>query len=223
MILILLGPPGAGKGTQAARIKDKFQIAHLSTGDMLRGAVAAGTEVGKQAKAVMDAGKLVSDDIMIKLIEERTTADDCAKGFLLDGFPRTLGQAEALGELLQRKGLKLDAVVEIAVDDEALIGRISGRYSCAECGTGYHDEFQKPKQDGVCDKCGSTEFKRRSDDNAEAVRTRLTAYHGQTAPLLPYYRGKGVLKTGGRHGRYRCGHRSGFQGDRRVNAPKARG
>jgi adenylate kinase len=195
MILILLGPPGAGKGTQATRVKDKYQIAHLSTGDMLRGAVAAGTEVGKQAKVVMDAGKLVSDDIMIKLIEERTSDADCANGYLLDGFPRTLAQAEALDELLQRKGQKLDAVVEIAVDDEALIGRITGRYSCAGCGAGYHDEFQKPKQEGVCDKCGKTEFKRRSDDNEDAVRTRLTAYHGQTAPLLPYYRGKGVLKT----------------------------
>jgi adenylate kinase len=195
MILILLGPPGAGKGTQAARIKDKYQIAHLSTGDMLRGAIAAGTELGKQAKVVMDEGKLVSDNIMIGLVGERVDEPDCKNGFLLDGFPRTLAQAEALDELLDKKGLKLDAVVEIAVDDEALIGRISGRYSCAKCGAGYHDEFQKPKQDGVCDNCGGTEFKRRSDDNAEAVRTRLTAYHGQTAPLLPYYRNKDVLKT----------------------------
>ncbi|MDH3660750.1 MAG: adenylate kinase [Alphaproteobacteria bacterium] len=195
MILILLGPPGAGKGTQATRIKDKYQIAHLSTGDMLRGAVAAGTEVGKQAKVVMDAGNLVSDDIMISLIEERTTEADCANGYLLDGFPRTVAQAAALDDLLQSKGQKLDAVVEIAVDDEALIGRITGRYSCANCGAGYHDEFQKPKQEGVCDTCGGTEFKRRSDDNEEAVRTRLTAYHGQTAPLLPYYRNKSVLKT----------------------------
>ncbi len=195
MILILLGPPGAGKGTQAARIKDKFQIAHLSTGDMLRGAIAAGTEVGKQAKSVMDEGKLVSDDIIIKLVEERIEEPDCARGFLLDGFPRTVGQAEALDDLLARKNRKLDAVIEIAVDDEALIGRISGRYSCSNCGAGYHDEFQKPKVEGVCDQCGGREFKRRSDDNEEAVRTRLVAYHGQTAPLLPYYRDKGVLKT----------------------------
>ncbi len=195
MILILLGPPGAGKGTQAARIRDEFRIAHLSTGDMLRGAIAAGTEVGRQAKGVMDAGNLVSDDIIIRLVEERTGEDDCANGFLLDGFPRTVAQAEALDDLLERKGRKLDAVVEIAVDDDALIGRISGRYSCAHCGAGYHDSFQKPKQDGVCDKCGGTEFKRRSDDNAEAVRTRLQSYHQQTAPLLPYYREKGVLKT----------------------------
>lgn len=195
MILILLGPPGAGKGTQAARIKEKFDIAHLSTGDMLRGAIAAGTEVGKQAKGVMDAGKLVSDDIIIKLVEERTDETDCANGFLLDGFPRTVAQAEALDDLLDRKGLKLNAVVEIAVDDDALVGRISGRYSCAECGAGYHDTFQKPKTEGVCDNCGSTAFKRRSDDTAEAVRTRLGSYHSQTAPLLPYYRNKGVLKS----------------------------
>lgn len=194
MILILLGPPGAGKGTQAARIKDKYQIAHLSTGDMLRGAIAAGTDVGKQAKGVMDAGKLVSDDIIIRLVEERTNEDDCSKGFLLDGFPRTVAQAEALDDLLVRKGEKLNAVVEIAVDDEALIGRITGRYSCGQCGAGYHDSFQKPIQEGVCDKCGSTEFKRRSDDNEDAVRTRLASYHSQTAPLLPYYRDKGVLR-----------------------------
>ena len=195
MILILLGPPGAGKGTQAARIKDKYKIAHLSTGDMLREAISAGTEIGKRAKSVMDAGKLVSDDIIIGLVEERTAADDCASGFLLDGFPRTVAQAGALDDLLERKGRKLDAVVEFAVDDDALIGRISGRYSCANCGAGYHDSFQKPKQDGVCDACGGTEFKRRSDDNADAVRTRLTSYYEQTAPLLPYYKNKGVLKT----------------------------
>lgn len=195
MILILLGPPGAGKGTQAARIRDKYEIAHLSTGDMLRGAIAAGTEVGRQAKGVMDAGKLVSDDIIIRLVEERTGEPDCANGFLLDGFPRTVAQAEALDELLARKSQKLNAVIEFAVDDDALIGRISGRYSCAHCGAGYHDSFQKPKQDGVCDECGGTEFKRRSDDTADAVRTRLKSYHEQTAPLLPYYRDKGVLRT----------------------------
>lgn len=195
MILILLGPPGAGKGTQAARIRDEYKIAHLSTGDMLRGAIAAGTEVGKQAKSVMDAGKLVSDDIIIRLVEERTVADDCASGFLLDGFPRTLAQAEALDDLLARRNQKLDAVIEFAVDDDALVGRVSGRYSCAKCGAGYHDSFQKPAQEGVCDTCGGTEFKRRSDDNADAVRTRLDSYHNETAPLLPYYRDKGALRT----------------------------
>jgi adenylate kinase len=195
MILILLGPPGAGKGTQAARIKERYQIAHLSTGDMLRGAIASGTEVGKQAKSVMDAGKLVSDDIIVRLVEERTQAEDCGKGYLLDGFPRTVAQAEALDDLLQRKGQKIDAVIEFAVDDNALIERISGRYSCATCGAGYHDHFQKPKQEGVCDNCGSTEFARRSDDHADAVRTRLASYHEQTAPLLPYYRDKDILRT----------------------------
>ncbi len=195
MILILLGPPGAGKGTQAARIKQEFTIAHLSTGDMLRGAIAAGTEIGKQAKGVIDAGKLVSDDIMIGLVEERTKEEDCANGFLLDGFPRTVAQAEALDDLLERSGQKLNAVIEIAVDDNALIDRISGRYACANCGAGYHDSFNKPKADGVCDNCGSKEFTRRSDDNADAVRTRLVAYHEQTAPLLPYYREQGILRA----------------------------
>lgn len=195
MILILLGPPGAGKGTQAARIKQEFAIAHLSTGDMLRGAIAAGTETGKLAKGVIDAGKLVSDDIMIGLVEERTKEEDCANGFLLDGFPRTVAQAEALDDLLERTAHKLNAVVEIAVDDNALIDRISGRYACANCGAGYHDSFNKPKVDGVCDNCGSKEFTRRSDDNADAVRTRLAAYHEQTAPLLPYYREQGILRS----------------------------
>ena len=195
MILILLGPPGAGKGTQAARIKQEFNIAHLSTGDMLRGAIAAGTEIGKQAKDVIDAGKLVSDDIMIGLVGERTQEEDCANGFLLDGFPRTVAQAEALDGLLERTGQKLHAVIEIAVDDNALIDRISGRYACANCGAGYHESFNKPKVDGVCDNCGSKEFTRRSDDNADAVRTRLAAYHEQTAPLLPYYREQGKLRT----------------------------
>ena len=195
MILILLGPPGAGKGTQAARIKEKYRIAHLSTGEMLREAIAADTEIGKHAKSVIDAGQLVSDDIMIRLVEERTSQSDCARGFLLDGFPRTVAQAEALDELLARKGLNLDGVVELAVDDDALIERISGRYACANCGAGYHDSFQKPAVEGVCDRCGCKDFTRRSDDTAEAVRTRLTSYHGQTAPLLPYYGEKGVLKT----------------------------
>jgi len=195
MILILLGPPGAGKGTQAARIKQEFAIAHLSTGDMLRGAIAAGTEIGKQAKGVIDAGKLVSDDIMIGLVEERTKEEDCANGFLLDGFPRTVAQAEALDDLLERSGQKLNAVIEIAVDDNALIDRISGRYACANCGAGYHDSFNKPKTDGVCDNCGNKGFTRRSDDNADAVRTRLVAYHEQTAPLLPYYREQGILRA----------------------------
>lgn len=195
MILILHGPPGAGKGTQATRIKKQFQIAHLSTGDMLRGAIAAGTDVGKQAKSVMDAGNLVSDDIMINLVEERTSEEDCTNGFLLDGFPRTVAQAEALDGLLRKRSQKLERVIELEVNDDALIERISGRFACAKCGAGYHDSFQRPKEDGVCDVCGHSDFMRRSDDNAEAVRTRLASYHQQTAPLLPYYRDKGVLTT----------------------------
>ena len=195
MRLILLGPPGAGKGTQAQRIVEKYQIPQLSTGDMLRAAVTAGTEVGKRAKAVMDAGKLVSDDIVIAIVSERIDAPDCAKGFILDGFPRTLVQADATEAMLAAKGISLSKVIEIRVDDDVLAARVSGRYTCANCGTGYHDENLKPKVDGVCDKCGSTHFKRRPDDNAETVRTRLQAYYKETAPLIGYYYAKGKLAS----------------------------
>ena len=195
MNLILLGPPGAGKGTQAQRLQDRYGIVQLSTGDMLRAAVAAGTEVGKQAKAIMEAGKLVPDDVMVRMIAERIAQADCKNGFILDGFPRTIAQAEALDTMLAGKGLKLDAVIEMKVDDDALVKRIAGRFSCAKCGTVYHDQEKQPKTAGICDKCGSQEFVRRPDDKEETVKARLNAYHGQTAPLLPYYRDKGMLKS----------------------------
>ncbi|MEK1855693.1 MAG: adenylate kinase [Phyllobacterium sp.] len=194
MRLILLGPPGAGKGTQSQRLVDKLGIPQLSTGDMLREAVKAGTEVGLKAKAVMDAGNLVSDEIVNAIVSERIDQPDAAKGFILDGYPRTLVQADAVEEMLAEKGLELDCVIELEVDDNVLVERISGRYSCAKCGTGYHDTNKKPLVAGVCDKCGSTEFKRRPDDNAETVRTRLEAYYKQTSPLIGYYYAKGKLR-----------------------------
>ena len=195
MKLILLGPPGAGKGTQAKLIEEKRGLVQLSTGDMLRAAVAAGTEVGKKAKAVMEAGELVSDDIVIGIISDRIDEPDCASGFILDGFPRTVAQAEALDKLLEEKGMKLDTVIEMKVDDDRLVERITGRFTCAGCGEGYHDKFKKPAVEGVCDKCGGTEFKRRPDDNEETVRNRLAAYHAQTAPLIDYYGAKGILQS----------------------------
>lgn len=193
-VLILLGPPGAGKGTQARLMEDKFGLVQLSTGDLLRAAVAAGTEAGKQAKAVMEAGDLVSDDIVINILRDRLAEPDVAKGVILDGFPRTTVQAEALDTLLSETGQKINAAISLEVDDAAMVSRISGRYTCGGCGEGYHDLFKTPDVSGVCDKCGSTDMKRRSDDKAETVASRLEAYHAQTAPLIAYYDGKGVLK-----------------------------
>ena len=193
MNLILLGPPGAGKGTQAKLLEDKKGYKQLSTGDMLRSAIAAGTEMGKKAKVVMDRGDLVSDDIVVSIIAERLDKPDVKKGFILDGFPRNQAQAEALDRMLKDKGLKLDTVIEMKVDDEALVERIAGRYTCAKCGKGYHDRFEKPKKAGVCDVCGSTEFVRRADDNEKTVRDRLQIYNKQTAPLVDYYGRTGVL------------------------------
>ncbi|MCI5075962.1 adenylate kinase [Oricola sp.] len=195
MRLILLGPPGAGKGTQAQRLVEKYGIPQLSTGDMLRAAVKAGTEVGQRAEAVMNAGKLVSDDIVNAIVSERIDAADCANGFILDGYPRTLVQADAVEEMLKNKNMDLDVVIELQVDDEVLVDRISGRFSCASCGTVYHDTTKQPAQEGVCDKCGSTEFKRRSDDQPDKVWTRLQAYYKETSPLIGYYHAKGLLKS----------------------------
>jgi adenylate kinase len=193
--LIMMGPPGGGKGTQAKRVQERYNIVQLSTGDMLRAAIAAGSPIGKQAKAVMDAGKLVSDELMVAMIDERIDQADCSNGFILDGFPRTVPQAEALEALLVKKGLKLDAAIEVRVPDEKLLERLTGRFTCSNCGEGYHDKFKLPLKAGVCDKCAGTVFSRRSDDKAETVKTRLKAYHEQTAPLLPFYESKGVLKV----------------------------
>jgi adenylate kinase len=191
--LILLGPPGAGKGTQASRLVKERGLVQLSTGDMLRAAVAAQTPIGLKAKAVMESGGLVSDDIVNGILSERLDHDDARKGFILDGYPRTAVQAEALGQMLAAKGLHLDHVIELEVNEDALVDRITGRFTCGKCGEGYHDRYKQPKVAGVCDVCGSTEFKRRPDDNAETVRTRMAEYRAKTAPILPHYEAMGIV------------------------------
>lgn len=194
MNVILFGPPGAGKGTQAKALVAERAMVQLSTGDMLRAARSSGTELGQKVAAIMDAGQLVSDDIVIALIAEQLDTRTDAPGFIFDGFPRTTPQAEALDALLAKRGLAIDAVIEMAVDEDALVNRIVHRFTCAKCGELYHDETRPPKEAGVCDVCGSTEFKRRADDNEETVRRRLAAYHEETAPVLPYYRAQAKLR-----------------------------
>lgn len=193
-VIILLGPPGAGKGTQGRMLEEDFGLVQLSTGDLLRAAVAAGTEAGRQAKAVMEAGQLVSDDIVLAVLKDRIAQPDVAKGVIMDGFPRTGAQAAALDALLAASGQRVTAVISLEVDDAAMVARVSGRFTCATCGEGYHDDFKQPAQAGVCDKCGGTGFKRRADDNAETVRERLAAYHAQTAPLIAHYECQSVLE-----------------------------
>ena len=194
MNIILLGPPGAGKGTQASRLEKERGMVQLSTGDMLRAAVAAGTEIGLRAKAVMDAGELVSDEIVNGILSARLDQPDVEQGFILDGYPRTAAQATALDALLTEKGQRLDHVIELAVDEQALVDRITGRFSCAKCGTGYHDRYKLPRVPNLCDVCGAEDqFKRRPDDNEETVRNRLAEYRAKTAPILPIYEAKGLV------------------------------
>jgi adenylate kinase len=194
MNIILLGAPGAGKGTQAKMLEDKFGLVQLSTGDMLRAAVAAGTEVGKVAKDLMEAGELVPDEVVVGIISDRVDEEDCKGGFILDGFPRNIAQAEALDAMLEEKGLSLQHVIEMKVNPDILVERITGRFSCGDCGAGYHDIYKPVSKEGTCDECGSTNLNRRKDDSEETVRSRLEVYSNETEPLLPYYQGKCILR-----------------------------
>lgn len=194
MILILLGPPGSGKGTQAKRLEQTHGIVQLATGDMLRAATDSDTAFGRRIKAIMDSGQLVPDDVIIEMIDRRITEPDCARGFILDGFPRTVPQAEALDAMLARRHLKLDHVILLEVDEAALVERLAGRFTCSQCGASYHDKYTRPRREGVCDICGCTEFVRRADDRPEAVKARFEVYRAQTAPILPYYRDRGILR-----------------------------
>jgi adenylate kinase len=195
MNLILLGPPGAGKGTQAKRLEQAHGLVQLATGDMLRTAVASGSALGTRVKAIMEAGRLVPDDIIVEMLATRIAEPDAANGFILDGFPRTVPQAEALDRMLEAANRHLDHVILMEVDEQALIERIAGRFSCRGCGASFHERYHRPRTDGVCDVCGGTNLVHRADDRPEAVATRLAAYRNQTAPLLPYYRDRGVLRT----------------------------
>lgn len=195
MNLILLGPPGSGKGTQAKRIEQKYGLVQLATGDMLRAATRSGSALGAQVKSIMDSGQLVPDAILIAMIAERIALPDCQSGFILDGFPRTVPQAEALDAMLAGHGLRLDHVILFGVDEAVLIDRLSGRFTCRTCGASYHERYHRPKVEGVCDICGGRDFERRADDRPQAVMTRLEAYRRQTAPILPYYRAHGILSA----------------------------
>jgi adenylate kinase len=194
MNIILLGPPGAGKGTQASRLEQERGMVQLSTGDMLRAAVKAGTEIGRMADEIMKAGKLFPDDLMSQILGARLDEPDTERGVIFDGYPRTQAQAEALEGLLDARGRTLDHVIELVVDEQALVDRITGRFSCTKCGEGYHDRFKLPKAADTCDVCGNHQFKRRPDDNEETVRKRLAEYRAKTAPILPYYEAKGVVR-----------------------------
>ena len=195
MNLIILGPPGAGKGTQCERIVDKFKLVQLSTGEMLRAEVKSRSGLGKRADKLMDLGELVPDDIIVDMISNQIDQHSVAEGFILDGFPRTTAQAISLDLMLSDKSLKMDYVIQLEVDEDSIVKRLSGRFSCSECGAGFHDTYKKPIQSGICDKCGSKHFSRRSDDNPKTVRSRIEAYRKKTAPILPFYRDKGVLQS----------------------------